>query len=67
MKATRSLLALAALFAGLFLGGCKSTWDFWKEDSAQVIRAQRRNFHHINKSLHRHFLNTDWDDPYIDE
>ncbi|MBL8696131.1 MAG: hypothetical protein JNJ88_18700 [Planctomycetes bacterium] len=67
MKAHRSLTLLATLCVGLLLGGCRSTWDFWKDNAAGVVKSQRRNAHHIHRSLDRHFLNYDWDDPYLDE
>ncbi len=67
MKANRTLLVLAALAASLLLGGCRSTWDFWKDNASGVVKSQRRNLNHIHRSLDRHFLNYDWDDPYLDD
>ena len=67
MKASRSLFALAALVAALLLGACKSNWEFWKNDAKMVAKSTDRNLNQVNKSLHRHFLNTDWDDPYLDD
>jgi len=62
----RPLLLVAAVLVGLCLAGCRSTWDFWKEDMSETVKAQNKNFHKIHKSLDRHFLNYDWDDPYLD-
>jgi hypothetical protein len=64
MKATRIATLLVACFAGLFLNGCKSTWDFWKHDAANTVQSNIRHFDQINRSIHLHLLNTDWNDPY---
>lgn len=66
MKGNRSLLLAVAIFASLFLGSCRSTWDFWKENATGVVKAQRYHLNHIHKSLDRHFLNYDWDNPQYD-
>lgn len=65
MKANR-LVCLVVLLACPFLGGCKSTWDFWKQDAANTVKSNIRHFDRINESVHRHFLNYDWSDPYLD-
>ncbi|MFN0207022.1 MAG: hypothetical protein ACKVS6_12035 [Planctomycetota bacterium] len=67
MKGSRALLLLATLVIGLFLGSCRSTWDFWKDNVAGVAKSQRYHMHKIHRSLDRHFLNYDWDNPYLDE
>lgn len=65
MKARTTVLLIACV-AALLLGGCKSTWDFWKENSSNVVKSNVRHFNRIHESLDRHFLNYDWSDPYID-
>jgi hypothetical protein len=61
----RALLALALV--GLPLGGCSTDSVYWwgnhMKGYGQVIR---RDAEHVYKSFDRHFMNYDWDDPYID-
>jgi hypothetical protein len=64
MKALRVVSLALLCTAGLFLSGCKSTWDFWKKDAANTVRSNERHFDQINRSIHLHLLNTDWNDPY---
>jgi hypothetical protein len=67
MKGSRALLLFATLVAGLLLGSCKSTWNFWKENAAGVVKSQRYHLNKVHQSLDRHFLNYDWDNPYLED
>lgn len=64
MKGNRSLLLAALCVLGMFLGGCRSTWDFWKNNAKGVVQAQNYNLNRVHRSVDRHFLNYDWDNPY---
>lgn len=60
----KALLTLAALGL-MILSGCTSTVEFWSHDTESKIKVWRRDLHEIHKSIDYHFLNYDWDDPYI--
>ena len=62
----RRLLALAALVIVAFsAAGCRSTWDFWKQDVQNTVSVWRRDFNSAHQTFDRFFLNYDWDDPYL--
>ena len=62
----RRFLALAALlFVAFGAAGCKSTWDFWKEDVKNKTAVWRRDLHSAHRTFDRYFLNYDWEDPYL--
>ncbi|MBK6940110.1 MAG: hypothetical protein IPH13_07860 [Planctomycetes bacterium] len=64
-RRVRALLALALV--SLPLGGCHTDSVYWwgnhMKGYSQVVR---RDAEHVYRSFDRHFMNYDWDDPYID-
>ncbi|MEQ8764425.1 MAG: hypothetical protein RL885_10895 [Planctomycetota bacterium] len=61
----RKALLTLALFGLVALAGCTSTIEFWRDNTNDKLKVWRRDLHQIHKSLDYHFLNHDWDDPYI--
>ena len=57
------LLALAVMP----FGGCTTDSVYWWGSHARgYYQVVRRDAEHVYRSFDRHFMNYDWDDPYID-
>ncbi len=64
----RSLRAVLLLcLAALPLGGCHTDSVYWWGGHMRgYYQVVRRDAESVYRSFDRHFMNYDWDDPYID-
>ena len=61
----RALLVVG--LAALPFGGCHTDSVYWWGAHARgYYQVIQRDSEHVYKSFDRHFMNYDWDDPYID-
>lgn len=61
----RPLIALA--LAAIAYGGCHFDSVYWWGAHARgYYQVIQRDSEHVYRSFDRHFMNYDWDDPYID-
>ncbi|MFG0318924.1 MAG: hypothetical protein ACF8XB_16750 [Planctomycetota bacterium JB042] len=61
----RALLVIA--LAVIPFGGCSTDSVYWWGGHMRgYYQVVKRDAEHVYRSFDRHFMNYDWDDPYID-
>lgn len=62
----KRVVLVLALLATLVLGSC-SVIDFgwWQHNIEGNYQVIRRSLHSMHRTWDYHFMNYDWDDPYI--